>query len=659
MLLVVGHLLAVSVAFPLRAPVRASRFVPSRSRVASSPHASAPFALSDLTSTDLEALEPLQLAQLLQVVSSDSSSPGLSSRIAANIAEDQEGAEAVLGMAIELGWPAAVALLLKELDTVVGDAPEGEALHVAAQSILDLSASLCEQRPLDGEEAEQAEADSMIAALLTRAPATMPTVVDALAHALCDRACVLTDALVVRGREAEARDMLIHLLPILPADTPSEGVMLALAILHRRDGDEDAVEAVSKQILASTDWMYPAESEPREDAASVPAMAVAADADSGPTSDEPLALLDPTTLVMLRIRANALCLLREYEGAFEVLRRSARSSRHMWAAGDSPVSRYKLMHDAAQVAHLRTSGAIDADEASAAKEAYAAALDSMDDAMNDSMDEDDDAASPLMTLDALPDEAQQLLVTPSHIPSSIATTWQGRVALRPRSGESWAALERAYVDEDMIVIDDFLTDEALVHLRALANGATLWHDDKGHYVGAYDFAGFAPSCIARLADELTAALPAVIGHDTLNRFWGYKYEARPSGASAIGIGAHIDPARANFNFWVTPDDANLDATSGGMVVWRKKSSADDDASVRRLYNTFCADEEACGELERALGLDDPAIERIVVPYRCNRCVLFSSELYHKTDQSVFKPEYTCSRINLTMLFGYASALRAG
>ena len=52
-------------------------------------------------------------------------------------------------MAIELGWPAAVALLLKELDTVVGDAPEGKALHVAAQSILDLSASLCEQRPLD------------------------------------------------------------------------------------------------------------------------------------------------------------------------------------------------------------------------------------------------------------------------------------------------------------------------------------------------------------------------------------------------------------------------------------------------------------------------------------------------------------------------------
>ena len=207
-------------------------------------------------------------------------------------------------------------------------------------------------------------------------------------------------------------------------------------------------------------------------------------------------------------------------------------------------------------------------------------------------------------------------------------------------------------------LDDFLTDDALAHLRELSSSATLWHDDKGHYVGAYDFTGFAPSCVAQLAQELTAAMPEVIGSDTLSRFWGYKYESRPEGASAIGIGAHIDPARSNFNFWVTADDANLEPSSGGMVVWCKRSSTADDVGTRRLYNTFCADGEACDELERALGLDDPGIERTVVPYRCNRCVLFCSDLFHKTDMCTFKPGYTNSRINLTMLFGHADALRS-
>ena len=95
------------------------------------------------------------------------------------------------------------------------------------------------------------------------------------------------------------------------------------------------------------------------------------------------------------------------------------------------------------------------------------------------------------------------------------------------------------------------------------------------------------------------------------------------------------------------------------MVWRKRSSRDDDASTRMLYNTYCADEAAADAVERGLGLDDASVARCVVPYRCNRCVLFSSELFHKTDRCVFElDEYTSSRINLTMLFGYAEALRA-
>lgn len=36
-----------------------------------------------------------------------------------------------------------------------------------------------------------------------------------------------------------------------------------------------------------------------------------------------------------------------------------------------------------------------------------------------------------------------------------------------------------------------------------------------------------------------------------------------------GIATHSDHATVNLNFWVTPDDANLDPSSGGLVVYPK------------------------------------------------------------------------------------------
>lgn len=37
---------------------------------------------------------------------------------------------------------------------------------------------------------------------------------------------------------------------------------------------------------------------------------------------------------------------------------------------------------------------------------------------------------------------------------------------------------------------------------------------------------------------------------------------------------HADHAAVNLNFWVTPDEANLDPSSGGLVVYPKAPPAD-------------------------------------------------------------------------------------
>lgn len=39
--------------------------------------------------------------------------------------------------------------------------------------------------------------------------------------------------------------------------------------------------------------------------------------------------------------------------------------------------------------------------------------------------------------------------------------------------------------------------------------------------------------------------------------------------SMDGIAVHADSATVNLNFWLTPDEANLDPTSGGLVVYPK------------------------------------------------------------------------------------------
>ena len=44
-------------------------------------------------------------------------------------------------------------------------------------------------------------------------------------------------------------------------------------------------------------------------------------------------------------------------------------------------------------------------------------------------------------------------------------------------------------------------------------------------------------------------------------------------------------------------------------------------------------------------------EQVRVPHRCNRMVMFNSNLVHKTDAFRFRPGLTNRRINVTMLFG--------
>jgi len=212
-------------------------------------------------------------------------------------------------------------------------------------------------------------------------------------------------------------------------------------------------------------------------------------------------------------------------------------------------------------------------------------------------------------------------VNPDVAPDDIAAAWQNK---RPR----------------IVVIDNFLSDEALDGLRRFCLGSTIWRlTYTAGYLGAMPEHGMGSPLLAQITDELRATYPAILRAHPLQQFWGFKYDSRQS-----GIAIHADFAAVNVNFWITPDDANLDPASGGMIIWDQPTPQDWDFAA---YN----DDET---LARRFLLKSGA-RPVTVPYRSNRVVIFDSSLFHETDRLAFKPGYENRRINITLLYGRREA----
>ena len=53
-------------------------------------------------------------------------------------------------------------------------------------------------------------------------------------------------------------------------------------------------------------------------------------------------------------------------------------------------------------------------------------------------------------------------------------------------------------------------------------------------------------------------------------------------------------------------------------------------------------------------VDAPGTTEVIVPYRCNRALVFHSMIAHSTDRYRFKEGYENRRINITLLYGHAA-----
>ncbi|MDT7041509.1 tetratricopeptide repeat protein [Candidatus Nitronereus thalassa] len=192
---------------------------------------------------------------------------------------------------------------------------------------------------------------------------------------------------------------------------------------------------------------------------------------------------------------------------------------------------------------------------------------------------------------------------------------------------------------EIICIDELLRPEALTSLRRFCLESTIWKKDYVEgYVGAMLGDGFSSPLLLQVAEELRQEFPGIFHNHPLLQAWAFKQDSqrRP-------LNIHADAAAVNVNFWITPNEANLDLSCGGLTVWDKEPPKDWDF---KIYNNTKYKPKIMEFLQSS------GARPVTVPYRENRALIFNSDLFHESDTCHFRDDYESRRINITFLYGH-------
>ena len=242
------------------------------------------------------------------------------------------------------------------------------------------------------------------------------------------------------------------------------------------------------------------------------------------------------------------------------------------------------------------------------------------------------------------------ILVPTH---TVLTSRSRQLGAAVRAAED-AKQRDAYHNGRAVVVDGVLTAEALADVREVLRTATVWNDIRPGFLGTYfdDRSGMAHPVLVRIAQELASKFPGIICGRPVHSIWAYKYDARYQAKAGIrgnvsrsGIHLHADAAAVNANIWVTEDEASLDKSSGGMVIFEGVPVGEGVPFSRFNSDPQFARDWLQSEPQAS------RVRRVVVPHRANRMVVFDSQLFHETDHMWFREGYKNRRINLTFLFG--------
>ena len=188
-----------------------------------------------------------------------------------------------------------------------------------------------------------------------------------------------------------------------------------------------------------------------------------------------------------------------------------------------------------------------------------------------------------------------------------------------------------------MVIDDFLNKEVLDKLYSFCLTNSIWNefDYKNGYIGSFIENGFNAPLLLQISEEIRLQYPEILKKFPLTKAWAFKCNNQMK-----GIKIHADFAAININFWITPDKANLNKKTGGLLIWDKEAPKNWD--FEKYNNNHLA-------IKNFLKKKKSKMKRI--KYKSNRVIVFNSNLFHASDNFNFKKNYENRRINITLLYG--------
>lgn len=214
---------------------------------------------------------------------------------------------------------------------------------------------------------------------------------------------------------------------------------------------------------------------------------------------------------------------------------------------------------------------------------------------------------------------------------------------------NWESLQNDYLNKQhrSLVIDNFLSQEALLKLRTLLLDSTFWLDSKSGYVGTYLHTGFSCPLVAQIDHEIRSKLPQILEGLELQNAWSFMFDG-----SLGGVNTHADDAQVQINIFLTHTEANLWSENsaeprGGLIIF---GIGPPDNWPFTDFNSEGA-HPAIDDLIASTGNWN-----LTVPYVQNRAIMFDSTYFHRTDEMKFKSGYKNRRINVTFLYGKRSKL---
>jgi len=206
----------------------------------------------------------------------------------------------------------------------------------------------------------------------------------------------------------------------------------------------------------------------------------------------------------------------------------------------------------------------------------------------------------------------------------------------PLSQRDWGEVERSFEQTPpyhFAVLDNFFTPSALDAFRKSLLSHWGWGFINWHARELF-IRNFDHPLLHSLIRELKAQLPTVLQGSECVANLAFMYIRNE------GLHPHSDLAAVTVNTWMTPDEFNLEPDSGGLILHDVKRTEE------MMVHEFNAAPYCVEYFEK-----NTKGQKVVIPYRCNRTVIFDSRTFHSSDRVSFRNANTEStRMNFGLSF---------